>query len=285
MSQQLILSSLLTASIYSLIAVGFSLIFNVGKFINFSIGTLVTISGYLLNYFLTDKKSDLSFSIFLSIGLTGLIGLMLYFIFFQPFITKQSSPQILLVVSLSLMIVIESIIQIIFGPQIKTISLKENISNKLFGINISNIEIGILCSVFIIFGLIFLIFYKTRIGMLMRATSNNPNLAKSIGINTNGILATSFFFGSLLAGVGGVATALQFNMSTVIGSVYMLKAYTSSVIGGLTSIPATLIGASIIGLFENLTSFYLNPSYRDGVTYCILLLFLLFKPNGIWQQK
>ena len=284
MNTQIIINSLVTASIYGLTALGFALIYKVVRFVHFAHGAVVASGGFIFFWLFSRLELSLTLSLLLTIFLTGLLGLLVYNLIYYPFIRKKSPALILLTISLSLIIITEAVLQLVFGSKVQTVFIKANELLELAGNKITLIQLSIIVTTIFIYLITFLIFYKTKLGLIFRAVASNPQSAKSLGINSALISITVFFIASCIAGMAGISAGLEQNLSTTMGAGLILKGYTASVIGGITNPVASIIGSLIIGFFENLTVYNLSGSLKDGVTYTILFLFLLFRPNGLWQR-
>jgi branched-chain amino acid transport system permease protein len=282
---EILINSLIVASIYGLTAIGFSLIYNVSKFIHFAHGIVASSSAFIFYYLSTIfNNQNFIFSFILSVTIGGLIGLLMNILIYNQFIRKKVTDLNLLIIGLSLMIIGESVLQLINGPATRVIN---NIDKKLMinGLIFTNSQLFVMITCFCIFLLSYLVYYKSRLGLILRAVSSNSKTGQILGINSKLITNIAFFIGSLLAGVGGICMGLIQNISTTMGTALTLKAYTSSVIGGLLSVPAGLLGSLIVAISENLAVWFLPASFKEGIAYILLFIFLLFKPNGLWHNQ
>jgi len=124
--------------------------------------------------------------------------------------------------------------------------------------------------------------HRTWTGKAMRAVSMNLAAARLMGINTNRVISVTFALGSALAAAGGILFGLdQIIVNPLIGVLTGLKAFVAAVLGGIGSIPGAMLGGLLIGLAEQLTAGYLSPDYRDAIIFAILIVILLFKPEGL----
>jgi branched-chain amino acid transport system permease protein len=116
----------------------------------------------------------------------------------------------------------------------------------------------------------------------MRAVSMNLDAAKLMGINANATISWTFAIGSALAAAGGILFGLdQITINPLMGVLTGLKAFVAAVVGGIGNIPGAVIGGFLIGLAEQFTAGYLSPEYRDAITFLLLIVILIFKPEGI----
>jgi len=172
--------------------------------------------------------------------------------------------------------------QLVFGADPKTIPpvFTEVIYN--FGeINVSNIQIFIFIVTLVILLFLWWLTHFTKIGVAMRATSFNLKAAELMGINTNKIIAFTFFLGASLAGLAGMLMGHTMSVEPMMGMGLGLKAFVAAVVGGIGVIPGAALGGFILGIAENMVAGIYKSSFRDGVSFLILIIILLIKPSGL----
>jgi branched-chain amino acid transport system permease protein len=150
------------------------------------------------------------------------------------------------------------------------------------GVILTNIKVAIfIVAMLLMAGLYFLV-HRTWTGRAMRALSMNIDAARLMGIDVNQTIRATFAIGSGLAAAGGILYGLdQIMINPLMGVLTGLKAFVAAVLGGIGNIPGALVGGILIGLAEQLTAGYLSPDYRDAITFVILILVLLLKPEGL----
>ena len=222
----------------------------------------------------------------LTILFASLLGSFLFKGVYGPLQRKKSSNVILLIASVGLLILIENMLLLIVGSDIrlvKYISLQKGIS--FFGAFISPSQLVILATTLIIFISLGVFLNKSRLGRKLRAVSDNRNLAKTSGIHTERIQLISFLMGSALAGIAGILISLEQAIEPTLGTSFAIKGFIGSIIGGIGSIPGALLGSYFLGLVENFGTWYLPSAYKEGIAFLLLLIFLLWKPNGFLGVK
>lgn len=280
---QLLINSLIAGSIYALVAVGFSLIYTTNNFMHFAHGSTIAIAAYSLFLFFTLLHIPFVMACLLTITVSTLMGYGMQKLIYSPLQKKKSSTVILLIASIGLLILVENLLLLIFGAEVKTIGLIETAK----GIEIANAVITplqiilILISVLILLSLYFFM-NKTKIGRDLRAVSNNKELASIMGLNTNKLMSLAFILGSLLAGIAGILIALEQNADPTMGTSLMVKGFSGAVIGGITSVPGSIVGSYIVGIAENFGTWYLPSGWKDAITFMLLFFFLLFWPIGLF---
>ncbi|MBI2669435.1 branched-chain amino acid ABC transporter permease [Candidatus Woesearchaeota archaeon] len=283
---QLLFNSLIIGSIYALVAVGFSLIYSTNRFMHFAHGASVVIAGYALFTFFHLLHLHLIISILLTLAITMSIGYLMHLCIYKPLQQRKSSTVILLISSIALLILAENLILLFYGADVKSIGLIP----PRTGISIGDANITVLQIFLIVISVILLIFLylflrHTRLGRNLRAVADNKELAAIMGLNTSRLLAFSFVIGSLLAGIAGILIGLEQNLNPMMGTSLMIKGFSGAVIGGIFSVPGSILGSYIVGGAENFGTWYLPSGYKDAITFTLLFLFLLFKPAGLFGME
>jgi branched-chain amino acid transport system permease protein len=283
---QLLINSLIAGAIYALVASGFSLIYATSKFIHFAHGATVAFSAYVLYFFFSMIGSNFWLSAVLSIIFAALLGLLMNVLIFKQLRKKKASGVILLIASFALLILLESLILLLFGADVKTVGyIKVAKGLEFLGAIITPLQIFIVVSSFVLLGLLFLFMKKTKIGKAMRAVSDNKDVAEIVGISSERIYSWAFIIGSAIAGFAGILIGLEQNLTSTMGTGLMIKGFTGAIIGGIGSVPGAVLGSFLLGIAENFGIWYLPSGYKDAIAFVLLFLFLLFRPRGILGIK
>lgn len=286
MFMQLLINGLVAGAIYALIASGFSLIYSTNKFVHFAHGTVSIFGGYILYGFYSLLGVNFWLAVLLAIISTSAIGYFLNLLIYNPLRKRKTSSSILLISSVGLLILLESLIQIIFGADVKTIGfLQINTGISVAGAYITPLQIYIIAVSVAFFVLLFLFMNKTKIGKAMRAVSDNKDVAEIVGISAEKIYSWSFVIGSAIAGIAGVLISLEQNLESSMGTNLMVKGFAGAVIGGIGSVPGAIVGSFFLGLAENFGIWYLPSGYKDAIAFLVLFIFLMFMPSGIFATK
>jgi len=283
---QLLINGLIAGSIYALIASGFSFIYTTNKFVHFAHGSTVTISAYLFFWLLTFLNLPLWLAIPLVTISAGIYGFLIHYIIYLPLKKRNSSSVILLIASLGIMIFFDNLMQLLFGADVKILNVFERqIGITFLGAYITPLQIITMATVFSIF-IVFWLFKKySRLGKLMQAVADNPELAKTSGINSINIQHWSFIIGSAIAGLAGILIALENNIEPTMGTTHMVSSYTGAIIGGVDSLMGSILGSYFIGILSNFCAWFLPSSFASAFTIILLFIFLLIKPQGILGIK
>ncbi len=293
---QQVFNGLSLGSIYALIALGYTMIYGILRFINFAHGDVFMIgafSGYylgiLFSFSTAGGGASLALALLVLIGamlITGVLGFTIEKLAYKPL--RKSPKLTILITAIGVSLFLEYSGQLVFGADPKSFpSLLENkpiinLSGAVIG---SNPLVVLVTAALLMIGLR-LIVMKTKIGTAMRAVSYNPTAASLMGININAVISFTFIIGSSLAGAAGILYGLNYpSIDPLMGILPGIKAFVAAVLGGIGNIPGAAIGGMIIGLLETFVTGYISPTYRDAIAFGILILILLFKPTGLLGKK
>ncbi|MBR9704440.1 branched-chain amino acid ABC transporter permease [Candidatus Pacearchaeota archaeon] len=286
MALQLFINGLIAGAIYALVASGFSLIYSVNRFIHFAHGATIAFSGYALYYLFSELGLNFGFSVVLAIAFGSLIGYLMNLVVYRELRRRKASGVILLIASFGLLILLESLILLSFGADVKTIGfIKVTKGLEFFGAIITPLQIVIVVTSFVLLFVLFLFMKKTKVGKAMRAVSDNKEVSEILGISSKKIYNWTFIIGSAIAGIAGILVSLEQNLEPTMGTGLIIKGFTAAIIGGIGSVPGAILGAFLLGFAENFGIWYLPSGYKDAIAFVILFLFLLFRPNGILGKK
>ncbi len=293
---QQVFNGLSLGSIYALIALGYTMIYGILRFINFAHGDVFMIgafSGYYLGIVFAfssgGNTASLGLAFLILIGamvICSVLGFTIEKLVYKPL---RSSPKLtILITAIGVSLFLEYGGQLVFGADPK--SFPSLLENKPV-INLSGAVIGsnplvVLVTALLLMYLLRIIVMKTRIGTAMRAVSYNQTAASLMGININSVISFTFIIGSSLAGAAGILYGLNYpSIDPLMGILPGLKAFVAAVLGGIGNIPGAALGGMIIGLLETFVTGYISPAYRDAIAFGILILILLFKPTGLLGKK
>lgn len=286
MFPQLLINSLIAGAIYSLIASGFSLIYSTNKFIHFAHGGVIVFSAYVLHWLYSQLGFDFYLSAIFTVLFSAFLGYFINLFFYKPLRKRKASTAILLIASIAVMTLLESVVILFWGSDVKTINFFQQ-SAKIDFLNatIAPLQIFIIIISMALFISFSIFMKKTKIGKAMRAISDNKETAEIIGISSNKIYGFSFVIGSAVAGIGAILIALEQNIVPTMGASLMIKGFTAAVIGGIGSVPGSILGAFLLGSAENFGIWFLPSGYKDAIAFVLLFIFLLLRPRGILGIK
>ncbi len=283
---QLLINGIVAGAIYALVAVGFSLIYSTNKFVHFAHGGVIALSAYFLFWLFSSLGLIFYLAAILTILFSSFLGYLFNQIFYKPLRAKKSSASVLLVASIALLILSESLILLLFGADVKTIDFIKNSQGiSIGGALITPLQITIILVSAILFFVLFILMKKTKTGKAMRAVADNKDVAEIVGISSENIYSWSFIIGSGIAGIAAILISLEQNITPMMGTGLMIKGFVGAIIGGVGSVPGAILGSYLLGIVENFGIWFLPSGYKDAIAFVLLFIFLLFKPQGIWGVK
>jgi len=294
---QLTLNGLTLGSVYALIALGYTLVYGILKLLNFAHGDVFMVGSFIgfgalqaLGGSATPKVPV--WLLLVLIVLAAMVGCALLGVAIERFAYRplRNAPRIApLISALGVSFFLAYSVQLMFGSEQRDYDAFSISAGALFfnGFDIGNVRIPLLriiiiVSAFVLMIALWLMVTRTRIGKAMRATSHDREAAAMMGIDVDRVIVFAFVLGSALAGAAGVMFALRAPTSATIGFLAGLKGFTAAVIGGIGSIPGAMAGGLILGFAEAYTQGYISTRWSDLLVFSLLILFMLFRPQGLF---
>ena len=283
---QLILNSVIAGAIYTLIAIGFNLIYGATKFFNLAHGVMAAVGGYAVFYLSKTLGWNLSIAVVLGIIIAGLIGYATDKFFYLPLRRRKASGLILLVASLGVFTALQAILAIIFSSQFQTLTqgVGTQKTYEIFGGIITQMQLIIFISGMVIMAALGLLLKYTRFGKAIKAISDDEEVARMIGINTNKIIGYVFFIGSAIAGLAGILVGFDTGIEPTMGLSLLLKGVIAAIVGGVGSLYGGVLGAFLLGFVENFGIWQISGEWKDAIAFTLLIVFLIFRPRGIMNK-
>ena len=283
---QILINGLIAGSVYTLIAIGFTIIYRTVKFFHFTHGIVYAAGAYLAYTFFILLDINPFICFYLSVFIAALLGISIDRFVYYPLRKQKTSNLVFLLASFGVFIFLQNLLQLIFGAQILTLRtgpVKEG--HHFLGAVFTDIQILIIVSSLVLFFVCWLFIQKIKIGKAIRAVSDDPIGARVVGINSEKIIMIAFAIGSALAGAAGILVSLETNIEPTMGMNAILKGIIASIVGGIGSIPGALFGGLLLGMAENIGIWKIQAGWKDAIAFGILILFLLFRPSGIMGVK
>ena len=291
---QELVNGVTTGALYSLVALGFSMVYGVLKLLNFAHGDLYMIGAYIgffvIQWFGGSQHLTIAVPLLLVImfvlaaGLVGGLGVAIERFAYRPL---RDAPRIApLITAIGVSFFLESSALLLFGAQYRVYNTADFISLssgiQIGSVTIDSVQILVLVLGVVLMGGLQLLVNRTGLGRQMRAVAADREAAEMLGINVNFVITATFFLGSALAGVAGIMGGLLFNQVTsTIGFIAGLKAFTAAVVGGIGSIPGAMLGGLVIGVAESFVTGYISSTYSNLIVFGILIVVMLLRPSGL----
>jgi len=291
---QELVNGITTGALYSLIALGFSMVYGVLKLLNFAHGDLYMVGAYIgffvIQFFGGAAHVSIPVPLLLVImfvlaaGLVGGLGMAIERFAYRPL---RDAPRIApLITAIGISFFLESAALLLFGAQYRVYNTSDFISLssgiRIGSVTIDSVQILVLASGLVLMTGLRMLVNRTKLGKQMRAVAGDREAAEMLGINVNFTIAATFFLGSALAGVAGVMAGLLFNQVTnTIGFIAGLKAFTAAVVGGIGSIPGAMLGGLLIGIAESFVTGYISSTFTNLIVFGLLIVVMLARPSGL----
>ncbi|MGQ9571596.1 MAG: branched-chain amino acid ABC transporter permease [Dehalococcoidia bacterium] len=313
--RQLFVVGIIFGSIIALGAIGLTLIYGIMKFAHFAHGDMMMLSAYVAFFVLsgrimgeraevdldwgldrlpgaTDRLGSLSFGYGLLLAMVvALVFTVALFIVLDRVIYRRlrhrgSGIVIFAMVSLGIAIAVRSLILMLWGPDPKFYVRGIFAAHEFpFGIRLKADQIFIFATVVIVVTLVYLLLFRTRVGKAMRATSDNADLARVSGIDTDQVIMWTWAIGAALVAVAGVLLAIQAQLKPELGFTILLPLFAATILGGIGSPQGALVGAMIVGVTQEVSVEFVAPGYKFAVAFVLLILILLVRPQGLFGAK
>jgi branched-chain amino acid transport system permease protein len=284
-----LVNGLKLGSVYAMVAIGYSMVYGILRLINFAHGDIMTVGVYTILVLSTAFGMPLWATIVISILMSVSVGLTAERVAYRPL--RSAGEETTLISSLAVSIFLQNLLVMIFSPQRRAFHLPDFLSElySVGPVKLSTMNIITFIAVFIILILLSYMIKKTRIGMAMRACSDNLNASRLMGININTVVVIAFLIGSALAALSGLMLAGEYKtIDPLMGFVPGLKAFCAAVLGGIGSLGGAVLGGFVLGVAEMLFAGLMPTSitpYRDAFVFIVLIGVLLVRPNGILGSK
>lgn len=288
---QQVINGLSLGAIYALIALGYTMIYGVLRFINFAHGDVFMVGAYI-GFFAFPRIAPLFGEGYLTAVVVliaamigcGLLGVVIEFLAYRPLRNRPKLTVLITAIGVSLFLEYTGQLPMVFGADYKTFpTLVPNYTLALTeGVSIGSTQIVVFIVALALMLILRVIVMRTKIGTAMRAVSMNMGAASLMGINLNFVISFTFFLGSALAGAGAILFAMSYpKINPLMGILPGLKAFVAAVLGGIGNIPGATLGGFLIGTAETMTAGYISPTFRDAIVFGILILILILKPSGL----
>ncbi|MBR6650660.1 MAG: branched-chain amino acid ABC transporter permease [Clostridia bacterium] len=284
---ELILSTLINGlslgGIYAMIALGYTMVYGIAKMLNFAHGDIIMVGGYVIYVFMATKNPLLAVA--MAVIFCVCLGILIEKVAYKPL--RGASPLAVLITAIGVSYLLQSLAQIIFGSANKMVTVYDFGSISFLGVTVQvSALVTLACTIVVMIALT--LFVKcTRVGRAMIAVSEDKGAAQLMGINVNGIITITFAIGSALAALAGLFYLLKApTISSTLGAMPGIKAFTAAVIGGIGSIPGAMLGGILLGMVECISyKITAIAPYTDAIEFSILIIILLVRPTGFLGKK
>jgi len=282
---QQLLNGLSLGAIYALIALGYTMVYGVLRFINFAHSDVFMVGAYF-GFYLAPRvgAGGIGGGLLVLLGAMAgcaVLGMVIEKLAYRPL--RGRSTLTVLITAIGVSLLLQNAGQKIFGANPKAFPrIFPETQLHFGGLTISSNQIIVLVVTLLLLGGLHWVVNRTRMGTAMRALSFNATAASLVGINNDRVISFTFALGSALAGAGGILYAMNYpSIDPLMGTLPGLKAFVAAVLGGIGNLPGAALGGLLIGLVETLVSGTKASTFRDAIAFAILILILMFRPAGL----
>jgi len=198
---------------------------------------------------------------------------------------RKASPIIMLISSVGTALMLRSLIQIVWGPDNQIYQAGIEMPFRFLGLRIKPDQITIILGAVILMILLHLFLHRTRMGKAMRAMSDNMDLARVSGINTERVIFWTWIIAACLAAAGGIFLGMDTRLNPIMGWRLLLPVFAAAILGGIGSFYGAILGGLTIGIVQELSTVFITPAYKPAVAFAIMVVMLVFRPRGIMGGK
>ncbi len=283
---QYIVSGIGTGSLYAIVALGLALIYRSTRILNFAHGDVST-AGVYLAITLLGMNFGYGIAYAAAILFGAVIAMAFYFIVLVPAQRRESTPLSQIILTIALGLIIQGLVSYLGGtePQAFPHPLSDSTVYKMGPLVISELSIGTISAGLILCLLFYILIQKTKLGLAMRAVSENLPAAQTMSIPTRKILAFSWSLAAALGVTAGLFLAPVLLLEPFFMLEPFLKGFAAAILGGLNSLPGAIVGGLILGVAESLAGGFISIAFKNTLAFLIIILVLLFRPEGLLGKE
>lgn len=280
------LTGLSAGSLYALVALGVVLIYRSTRVLNFAHGDVATLGTFVAFSLLSHKFSFLV-ALVLSLAAGAAVGITFYFVVLVKAQRRGANLLGMIILTLGLALIIQGLVVWKWGaePVALPFPISDTKTYKMGAVVVSQLSLATMAAGLVGSLLLYLLVQRTRLGLAMRATSENVMAAQTLGIPTRIVLSVSWGVASALGVVAGIFLAPALLLDPFFMLDPFLKGFAAAVLGGLNSLPGAVLGALILGVAESLTGAYLTIQFKNTLAFVIIIVVLLIRPEGLLGKE
>jgi branched-chain amino acid transport system permease protein len=280
---QQILNGLAIGSVYTLVALGLTVVFGILGIAHFAHGSLAMFGGYLTFVFSTSMGLSFFASIALAMPVGAVMGMLIERLAYRP---VRDAPHInAFIIALGLTMMLEGGNLLLFGADQVIIQTPYQQVFDFGGIFVAQLRMVVIVTAVTLVAVVTLLLLKTKTGKSVRAVAQNRHAAVLMGVNVNFVSSVVFAISSALGVAAGALIGALLALAPGVGESFAVKGFAVLILGGLGSLPGAILGGLVLGVSESLAAGFLSSAYKDVISFLIMILVLLVMPQGLMGKK
>ena len=280
-----LINGLSLGSIYAIIALGYTMVYGIAKMLNFAHGDVIMVGAYISFVSIYSLGTPPILALLIAMCVCTVLGVVIERLAYRPL--RSAASLAVLITAIGVSYLLQNIALLIWTSNTKVYPSIVNFGPLHIGsLTITGETIVSIITCVVIMIALTLFTTKAKTGKAMRAVSENRQAAELMGISVNKTISVTFAIGSALAAIAGVLYCSMYPVLVpTTGSIPGIKAFTAAVLGGIGSIPGTLVGGLLLGIIEIFGRAYISQDLSDAIVFAVLIVILLVKPNGLLGKK
>ena len=279
---EILIVGAVSSAIYAMLAVGFTLIFGVARVLNLAHGSFYALGAYGAYFFTSHLKLPLLPAALLSIALVAVFGIVIERVFIRP---MRSSQLAVLMITLAVALVVEQALFLTFGSEYRNVPAFVDAKFTIGGVDVGGARLLALGVSVVVIAALWLFIQRTRLGSAILAISQDPVAAEYMGIPSDRIFAIVMGISAALAATAGILAGPFLTVQPTMWLLPIVKAFAIVVVGGLGSIPGSILAALMLGYAETIVGYTISSAWTEIVSVIATLLMLIFRPAGFFGRR
>ncbi len=279
---EILIHGAVSSAIYAMLAVGFTLIFGVARILNLAHGTFYALGAYGAYFFTSHLKLPLFPAALLAIALVAVFGVVVEKVLVRPMRRSQLA---VLMITLAVALVVEQALFLTFGSEYRNVPAFVDTKFSIGGVDVGGQRLLALGASITLIALLWLFIQRTRLGSAILAVSQDPEAANYMGIPSDRIFSIVMGISAALAAAAGVLAGPFLTVQPTMWLLPIVKAFAIVIVGGLGSIPGSILAALMLGYAETIVGYLISSSWTEIVSVLATLLMLVFRPAGMFGKR
>lgn len=281
---QHLVNGLVLGATYALLGIGLTLIFGIMRVVNFAHGELYALGAYMAFAVVTILKLNFFYALIIAGAVGFTFGALVEYVLLRR--RNLASIDEVMLIMIGAMIIMQNTELLIWGGVAKVVPSPFSQDPLVFGeVSVSPIRLFVLVTAVLLLVVFYFMIERSRLGMAMRATFQDRDAARIVGVNVSRIYTLTFALGSGMAAIAGALLSPIFVVSPTMGDLSSLKAFAIVILGGLGNLGGAAIGGFALALIEEFGAGYVSTAYRDALGFLVILFVMVFRPSGLFSAK